>query len=82
MAHVSSDIQWLAERSEAEGYVVVVVLVLFSGWGGFGSYVFACPPEPSGMSTILVAAQSVGYRGKGEKGKLVKIVRKCNEYRG
>ena len=38
--------------------------------------------EWRGVCTLPVAAHSVGYGGVGKKGKLVKIVWKCNEYRG
>ena len=35
-----------------------------------------------GVCTLPVVAHSVAYGGVGEKRKLVKIVWKCNEYRG
>ena len=38
--------------------------------------------EWRGVCTLPVAAHSVGYRGVGKKGNLVKIVWKCNECRG
>ena len=34
-----------------------------------------------GGRTLSVAAHSVGYGGGSKNGKLVQIVRKCNEYR-
>ena len=52
------------------------------GRGAMRSYAFACPSEPRGGATLLVASHSAGYGGGGEKGKLVQIVKKCNEYRG
>ena len=45
-------------------------------------YVFICPYEPRVRCTLSVVAHSVGYGGGGEKGKLVQIMKKCNEYRG
>ena len=51
-------------------------------FGAMRSYDFAFPPEPRGMRTLSVEAHYVGYGGGDEKGELVQIVSKCNEYRG
>ena len=41
-AHLEA--RWLAEGSEAAGYVVAVVSDSFIGWGATRSYDFACLP--------------------------------------
>ena len=77
----SSEARWLAERSEAAGYVFIFVLVSFGIWGAMRSCAFACPPKPRAGRTVLEAVHSIGFRGRGKKEKLIKTVRKCNEYR-
>ena len=51
----SLEARWLAERSEAAGYAVLVVPALYGGWGAMRSYAFACPPEPRGRRTLADA---------------------------
>ena len=74
--------RWLAVRSAADGYVVVIVFASFGGWEVTRSYVFTYRNEPRGGRTLSVAVQYVGYEGGGEKEKLVQMVRKCNKYIG
>ena len=64
--------------SEVAGYIIVVVSASLGGWGEMWTYSFACPPKLRGRHTISVVAHSVGYRGRGENGKLVQIARKCD----
>ena len=87
MTDASPEARWLAERSAAAGYVVVVILALFDGQGAMPSYAFACRPEPMGRRILLlVEAYSVGgcalyrWQRQRQKWKLAQIVRKCNEY--
>ena len=82
----SPEARWLAERSAAAGYIVIVISALFSGQGKMRSYAFACPPKPRGRNNLfLVEAYSVGggalyrWRRRREKWKLAQIVRKCNK---
>ena len=85
MADASPEARWSVGRSAAAGYIDFVVLASFGGWGATCSYDFVCPSEPRGGScyvsggalcrwgsrTLLVVAHSVGYRGRGENGRLV-----------
>ena len=57
MAGASPDVRWLAERSAAAEYVIIVISASLGGWGATRSYT----PEPRGWSTMLVVeAYSVG----------------------
>ena len=78
---VSLEAWWLAERSSASGYVVVV-LTLFGVRGSTQSYDFTCPPKTRVSLTLLVTVHYIVYVGLGKKGKLVQIMKNCNEYRG
>ena len=69
----SPEARWLAERLSVAGYVVLVVLASFGGWGVTRSYAFACLPEPRGGRNLLVAAYSGGGEGEGEKGSWHKL---------
>ena len=72
----------MTERSAAAGYVIIVVLESFGGWGATRSYNFACLPEPRKGRFMSGASQSDYYGGGGKKEKSVQTVRKCNEHRG
>ena len=78
MKDVASKAWWLLERSAEAGHVVIIVSASFSGRRATR----VCPPKQRRTCTLSVVARSVGYRGRVEKGKLVNIVRKCNEYIG
>ena len=41
-------------KSGSGGYVIIVVLELFNGWGGTWSYTFACPHKPRERFTMSV----------------------------
>ena len=82
----SPEAQWLVERSELAGYVIIVIPASLGGRGVMRSYAFACPSEPSGWHILLlVGAYYVGgralywWRRRSRKGQLVKKLRKCNE---
>ena len=81
MTDASLEARWLTERSAAVGCIFVFVSDSFGGWGATCSYSFVCLPKSREGRTLSVAAHGAGYGGGGEKGKLVQIVRKCNEYR-
>ena len=55
MTDASPEARWLAERSAAAGYVVVIVSTSFGGWGATPSYDFAFPPGLRGWLTLAVA---------------------------
>ena len=82
----SMEARWLAERSAATGYAVVVISASLSGGGAMRSYDFVCPPKPRGRHILLLA--EAYYAGDGAlcrwrrhrlKGELAHIVRKFNE---
>ena len=66
---VSLEARWLAEKLEAMGYVVLVVLAFFGGRGATRSYDFSCQPEMIGKRTLSVAAYYTGGIGRSGREK-------------
>ena len=52
--YASPEVRWLAERLIAAGYIVIVVLDSFGGWGVMWLYTFTCTPKPRERRTMLV----------------------------
>ena len=47
--------QWLTERSEAVGFVALIISDMFGNRGATWSYDFACPPEPTGGGVLFLS---------------------------
>ena len=68
MKDASLEAQWLMDRSEAAGYVVIVVSASFGGQRTMRLYAFICLPEPRGRSNLSVAEAEAEAEAKREVG--------------